>query len=50
MAKNVYKNVSEVTQAVMGVGIVKPGKTIETNLIIENPNFKKMRRKHGTAR
>ncbi len=35
-----YKNVSESDQALIGHGYVKPGESIETDTVIENPNFK----------
>lgn len=37
--KNIYKNVSESAQELIGVGLVQPGETVETSAIINNGNF-----------
>jgi len=34
-----YRNTSNQTQALIGFGVVEPGKTIETSREINNPNF-----------
>ena len=34
-----YKNISNQTQELIGFGVVKPDAVIETNEIINNPNF-----------
>lgn len=40
MAK--YKNISDQTQVLMGIGEVKPSAIIETDVEINNPNFQKI--------
>lgn len=35
-----YENTSETEQVLMGVGKVAPGKTIESDEPVHNPNFK----------
>lgn len=40
MTTYTYKNVSSVTQMLLGVGEVKPGETVTTTFRVENPNFK----------
>jgi len=37
--KYTYRNISNVTQSLIGVGEIKAGETIETDKVIENPNF-----------
>lgn len=34
-----YRNISNQTQELIGFGVVKPNETIETQEIINNPNF-----------
>lgn len=34
-----YKNVTKQPQSLVGYGTVKPGKTIETQKAVHNPNF-----------
>lgn len=34
-----YKNISEQEQMIIGVGVVKAGEVIESDTVIENPNF-----------
>lgn len=35
-----YKNTTKQDIALIGIGVVKAGETIETDQVIENPNFK----------
>lgn len=42
-----YKNISSQTQEIIGIGVVKPGETIETKKIINNSNFELVSEKKG---
>lgn len=42
MAKHIFKNISDVEQNVIGVGVVKAGQTIEVDEPFENPNFEEV--------
>ena len=35
-----YKNISDLPQTVVGIGVVKPGETVKVDGSFENPNFK----------
>ena len=35
----IYKNISDLPQTVVGIGVVKPGETIKVDSPLENPNF-----------
>lgn len=39
MAKKRYKNISNSSQNLIGIGVCEPGETIETNEEIVNGNF-----------
>lgn len=43
--KNTYKNISDSTQELIGVGVVAPGETIETTFSVNNGNFELIQEK-----
>ena len=34
-----YKNISDQEQTIIGLGVIKAGEIVETDIVIENPNF-----------
>ena len=34
-----YKNISDTEQLLIGVGVVEPGDTVETDVVVDNENF-----------
>lgn len=47
---NVYKHIGTEPVELLGVGIVKPGETIETERVIVNVNFEKVSVKKAEAK
>lgn len=48
--KRSYKNISDQSQTIFGVGEIKPGQTFETDLYINNTNFEVVNTKESKAK
>lgn len=49
-SKITYKNISDQPQTLFGFGEIKPGKTFETDLYINNANFEVVKTSESKAK